>query len=120
MKKIIIFISIFFLFSCASSPVTGIFNSSGMSYEHKSRTPDEIEIYLEGEPYPSNIKAVGIVRTDWEWKGLVPEHDNVMKALRETAAINGLDGIYNVRFVPLGAGGQGLGEGTGFIYVNQR
>jgi hypothetical protein len=88
------------------------------AYPRSARGPAEVELYMEGEAHPTNIRAVGQVRGGLR-EAFAVGPDSPMRSIeliRETAAASGVDGVYDVRCAPMGTIGAGTCNGTAFVY----
>jgi hypothetical protein len=86
-------------------------------YAPKERSVAAMELFMEGEAPRRPVKIVGTITTDWTWKGLRADQEEVFLALRQVAAKNGLDGVTNIHCAGTGIQGQGLCSGYGFVYL---
>ena len=86
-------------------------------YAHRQeRSAAEMELYMLGEMPTRRVQIVGTISTDWLWKGLKADQQEVFRILRQTAAQNGLDGVLNIDCAGVGYEGEGLCSGDGFVY----
>ena len=98
--------------------ISSEFSKTGSSYSKSNRSVDDIEIFFGGDRPKGEFKIVGILSTDWPWKGLTANRNSVFQAMRKEAAKNGLDGILDVECAGSGVRGEGLCTGKGFVYAN--
>lgn len=90
--------------------------SPTIEYPQSSRSPEEIELYMEGEAPINDVELVGKVTTDGGKDTQEANRADVLAAMKKKAAEAGLDGIRDVKCVPVGQPGQGLCSGQGFVY----
>ncbi len=87
-------------------------------YTRHAHSPAEIELYMGHDLPRRPVRIVGTINTDWPWKGIQADQQEVFRALRETAAKNGLDGVLNIDCAGVGYVGPGLCSGSGFVYAD--
>lgn len=85
-------------------------------FPQSSRAAEEIELFMEGEAPINDVDIVGEVTTDWNKDSVEANRSEVLDAMKNKAAEAGLDGIRDVKCVPVGQPGQGLCSGKGFVY----
>jgi len=115
MRSLAISLCILAAVSGCSGTIEGKF-AEMKPYTHQGRSARDIELYMLGEKPTRPVKIVGTVSTDWLWKGLAADRNEVFRVLRQTAAQNGLDGVLDIDCVPVGYDGEGLCSGSGFVY----
>lgn len=88
-------------------------------FVRSARSAAEVELYMKDDPPVRPHAIVGSLFQDLSFDTLsrqVPTQAERIAALRKAAAANGLDGVRDVYFPPVGTVGSNTITGNGFVY----